>query len=141
MDSTGLSKLPTEVLQHILLYLPPEDLPNVQQVSRRFNELEQPVLWRHHCRTNFKYWDPTHKIEAKFSDDIAKVNWKGVFASRFQIDRYTIKMIDKILEKQHARIDKVKELLAHGYDVKDTLLEQMNVSDDAEDVLARRYGQ
>jgi F-box protein 21 len=134
-----LSELPTEVIYQVLLHLPPSSVPTLQQVSTQFNELSQPLLWRHHCRTLYHYWSPERNIEEKFNEPVAKVDWKQLFAERHRINRSTSREIDSILASQVSRIDKTERIVGHGYDAKDTLLRQLSVSDDTEDVLARRY--
>lgn len=137
--ATSLASLPNEIIQQILLYIPPSSAPAIQQVSRRFNDLIQPILWRYHCRTQFRYWDRKHNIQEKFADDVAKVDWKKVFATRHSVDRATSRAIDAILSCQVGRVEKFQSIVRFGYDAKDTLLRHLNVGDDAEDVLARRY--
>ena len=134
-----LSELPTEIIYHILLYLPPSSVPTLQQVSTQFNELSQPLLWRHHCSTQYKYWSPEHNIKETFNEPVAKIDWKKLFAERHAVNRSTTRELDSILASQVGRIDKTERIIAHGYDAKDTLLRHLDAGNDAEDVLARRY--
>ncbi len=66
--SISFNDLPDEVLQHILYFLSPLDVfANTQNVSKRFNRLcSEPLLWRHHCQVQFKYWDSKHRIKQKY---------------------------------------------------------------------------
>ena len=137
--AASLTDLPNEIIQQILIYITPSSAPAIQRVSRRFNALTQPILWRYHCRTQFKYWDQKHNIQAKFADEVAKVDWKHVFSNRHCIDRATSHAIDAILSRQVGRVEKFQSIVGFGYDAKDTLVRHLNVDDDAEDVLARRY--
>ena len=139
MAYATLDDLPNEVIQHILLYVPPASVPALQRVSRRFNDLTQPLLWRYHCRTQFRYWDEKHGIQDKFSGNIAKVDWKKAFSERHNIDRSISQAIDSILSRQTGRIEKFEQIVGFGYDAKDALLRHLNVGDEADDVLARRY--
>ncbi|KAA6409060.1 MAG: hypothetical protein FRX48_07404 [Lasallia pustulata] len=139
VPATSLSDLPNEIIQQILFYIPPSSALATQRISRRFYDLTQPILWRYHCRTQFKYWDQKHNIQAKVADNVAKVDWKDVFSSRHSIDRATSHAIDAILACQISRVEKFQSIVGFGYDAKDTLLRHLNVDDDAEDVLARRY--
>ena len=134
-----LDQLPNEIIFQILLYLPPTSVPALQQVSKQFNDLSQPLLWRYHCSTLFRYWSPEHAIDEKFNGPVAKVDWKKVFAERRQIDRSISREIDSILGSQVGRIEKTSRIVGYGYDAKDTLLRHLSVADDADDVLARRY--
>ncbi|KAL8849466.1 MAG: hypothetical protein Q9221_005548 [Calogaya cf. arnoldii] len=134
-----LSDLPNEILYQILFSVPPASIPTLQQVSRKFNDLSQPLVWRHNCQTQFKYWSPEHDITTKYAQVPAKVDWKQLFQARHLADRATSRDLEDILSSQVGRIERSEKILAHGYDARDTLLRHLNVSDDAEDVLARRY--
>ena len=134
-----LSELPVEILHQIISYIPPSSVPIVQTVSRKFNNLPQPLLWRGHCFTHFKYWSAEHDLQQKFAGAVDTTDWKSLFSDRYSIDRSTSRDIDAILATQRNRIEKAENIMAHGYDAKDTLLRHRNVGDYAEDVLARRY--
>lgn len=134
-----LNDLPIEVLHHIISHLSPSSLPTVQTVSRKFHDLPQPLLWRDHCRTHFKYWNSEHDLQQRLSRNIVESDWKKLFSDRYSIDRAITRDIDGILASQRNRIEKAERIMGHGYDAKDTLLRHLNVADDVEDVLARRY--
>ncbi|KAL9034881.1 MAG: hypothetical protein Q9180_005163 [Flavoplaca navasiana] len=134
-----LADLPTEILYQILLSVPPASIPTLQQVCRKFNDLSQPLIWRHHCQKHFKYWRPEHDIQAKYAQAPAKVNWKRLFQIRHLGDRKISQRLENILSSQTGRIEQSENILEYGYNAKDTLLRHLNVRDDAEDVLARRY--
>lgn len=134
-----LSELPIEVLHQIISDVPPSSVPTVQTVSRKFNSLPQPLLWRDHCLSQFKYWSPEHDIQRKFSGAVVETDWKKLFSDRYSIDRSIARDLDCILASQRNRIEKAERIMGHGYDAKDALLQHLNISDDAEDVLARRY--
>lgn len=136
-----LTDLPDEVLQQILSYCPPRDvLHNVQRLSKRFNELaSEPLLWKHHCRVDFAYWDAKHHIQPKFMGGIGDADWKRIYTNRIKVDVGTTAHLDSILESQTDRISRFKSIADYGYDAKDALLRHCHVSDGAEDVLARRY--
>lgn len=135
-----LTALPDEVLQHILFYCPPHHvLLHIQRVSKRFNRLgSEPLLWRYHCRTEFKYWDSKHQIQQKFLQGVGDVDWKRLYTHRRKVDIETSALLDSILERQSNRISKFKSIAEFGYDAKDTLLRHCRTDDTAEDVLARR---
>lgn len=135
-----LNDLPTEVLFQILLWAPPASIPAFQQVCRKFNDLSQPLLWRHHCRTQFKYWTPKHDITGKLRQNVASVDWKRIFRERHVADIEIDHELEGILTSQTCRLDRSEKIVAYGYDAKDTLLRHLDVSEDAEDVLARRSG-
>lgn len=134
-----LSELPIEILHQIISYIPPLSVPTVQTVSRKFNGLPQPLLWRDHCCTQFKYWSPEHDLQQKLSGAVVESNWKKLFSDRYSIDRSITRDVNGILASQLKRIEKVERIVGYGYDAKDALLQHLNVVEDAEDVLARRF--
>ena len=134
-----LNDLPIEVLHQIISYIPPSSLPIVQTVSRKFNDLPQPLLWRDHCHAYFNYWSPEHDLEQNSIGAIGEMDWKKLFTNRYSIDRSITCDVNGILASQRNRIGKAERIMGHGYDAKDTLLQHLSVGDDAEAVLARRY--
>lgn len=138
MVSTTVSDLPNEVIQQILLYLPPLCITSFQRVSRRFNTLVEPLLWKHKCQTLYRYWSPQRCIREKYAAEVNSHDWKSIFAERHRVDRITSTTLDHILDSQTGRIDKFQRIVDCGYDAKDCLLRHMKCDDDAEDVLARR---
>lgn len=139
-EPVSLNALPDEVLQHILFFVSPRDvLLNVQRASKRFNGLgNEPLLWRHHCRVQFKYWDSKHRIRQKFLGSVGDVDWKALFTHRQRVDFQTTTILDSILEDQVNRIKKFNAIAEFGYDAKDSLLRHCHTSETADDVLARR---
>ena len=69
----------------------------------------------------------------------SETDWKKLFTSHYSIDRSITCDINGILASQCNRIEKAERIMGHGYDAKDTLLRHLNVTDEVEDVLARRY--
>lgn len=134
-----LSELPVEVLHQIISYLPPFTVPTLQTVSHKFNNLPQPLLWRDHCLSQFKHWNAEQDVESKLSKGVVDTDWKKIFADRYSIDRSIARDVDGILASQRNRIEKAERIMGHGYDSKDMLLRNLNVGDEAEDVLARRF--
>lgn len=136
--SVTLADLPNEVIFQILLYVPLDSAPTLLRVSRRFNEAAQP-LWKFHCRTQFRYWSEEHGIRHKFSNNALQVDWKRIFAKRHSVGRVTSRTLDSIISSQLDRINKSESIVRLGYDAKDTLLRNIHIGEDAEDVLARQY--
>jgi F-box protein 21 len=136
-----LGDLPDEVLEYIIYHLSAEHtLLSVQQVSKRFSRLSrEPLLWRYHCRTDFRYWDEKHRIRQKFKGDVGDVDWRKLYIYRKHIDFRTSKLLDSILSEQIKRIEKTEQIGNFGYDAKDTLLRHCQADVNADDVLARRY--
>jgi F-box protein 21 len=135
----SFNELPDEIVQQILSYVSPEDALVIQNASRRLMQLaNEPLLWRHHCRTLFKYWDPKHRIKQKFAGNVGDVEWKKIYLYRRDVDTQTTQALDNILARQINRIEKFESISMLGYDAKDTLLRHCATSEAAEDVLARR---
>ena len=137
--AVSFEELPNEVLYQIFLSIPPSSAPTLQQVSRRFNGVSKPLLWRHHCRTLFKYWSPEHQMRDKFNSDVDKVDWKAIFSERHNLERRIGRGIDSILSEQKGRLPKAEDIVDSGYDAKDALLRNLNVEESTDDVLARRF--
>ncbi|KAK2628890.1 hypothetical protein QTJ16_001993 [Diplocarpon rosae] len=139
--SATLIRLPDEVLRHIVSFcLPGDVLRNVQCLSRRFRRLAgEPLLWRYHCRVEFRYWDPKHNIQQKFMGNLNDVDWKLLYINRRKVDIETTSSLDSILERQTNRLSMFQSIADHGYDAKDTLLRHCHTDDAVEDVLARRF--
>lgn len=137
----NLEGLPDEVLTDIFYHLEPEEtLLSVQLVSRRiYNLVQEPLLWRYHCRTSFRYWDEKHDIRRRFNGHIDGTDWLQLFLERRHADATTTRLLDSILSEQIGRIDKTNQMGELGYDTKDTLLRHRHTDLDAPDVLARRY--
>lgn len=135
-----LTDLPDEVLQHITYYCSPgEVLSSIQRLSKRFARLaSEPLLWRHHCKAEFKYWDSRHSIRQKFVGNVKDVDWKALYAYRRRVDAQATHLLDSILEGQVDRISKFRLISEFGYDAKDTLLRHCHTHEDAADVLARK---
>ncbi|TVY59301.1 F-box only protein 21 [Lachnellula cervina] len=137
----SFNDLPDEIIQHILYFVPPLDIIlSVQRTSQRLHNLSsQPLLWRYHCRVQFTYWDPKHRIRQKFLGGIGDVDWQALYAHRAKVDLKTTRILDSTLERQVDRIQKFELIADFGYDAKDTLLQHCHTDEQAEDVLARRY--
>lgn len=134
-----LCDLPDEIIQAILFHVRPIDLAAVQLTSIRLNRLANaPLLWRHHCRTQYKYWDAKHQIREKLAGSVLSVEWKELYAYRCLVAKKTTKLLDSIIANQTGRIERFEAAVEPGYDVKDTLLDNMRVSEEEVDSLARR---
>lgn len=135
---SAFASLPDEVLQQILYYVSPHDiLSKVQLVSKRFNRLgNAPLLWRHHCRALFKYWDAKHSFGHKVAGTAGEIDWKALFTYRDNVDLRTTKALNNTLQSRANRIVNFEEVGGFGYDAKDTLLRHCHIR--GEDQLARK---
>ncbi|CAG8972900.1 hypothetical protein HYALB_00001320, partial [Hymenoscyphus albidus] len=136
-----LMNLPDELLGSILSYISPDEvLFNAQLACKRLRAAcGEPLLWKHHCQTDFKYWDPKHRIQQKLRGNVNDVDWKKLYVYRRWMDLQITQVLDSILDGQVDRIRKYGKIAEFGYDAKDTLLRHCRTDDSAEDVLARRY--
>ena len=139
MAIESLYQLPSEVIHHILLYVDPRSLGEVELVSKRSAEFaNQQVIWHYHCRNHFTYWNSERKVGHPNERSVADTNWKCLYIERYKVDRDITRSIDSILSSQTGRIRKFAGIVDFGHEAKDTLLRHCNAADDAEDVLARR---
>ncbi|KAI9788649.1 MAG: hypothetical protein M1816_006795 [Peltula sp. TS41687] len=135
-----LERLPNEIVQHILFFLPAESAVAVLKTSRCLNRVaNEPTLWRHYCLRDFKLWDESHHIRQRLTAPISITRWQQLYRQRVLTDRKTTSTLNSILASQPSRIAKFDAIVNQGYDTKDTILRHLRVGDEAEDVLARRY--
>jgi len=139
--SDPLSRLPDELLEAIVIYLPPADTLCFGATCRRCNKVTyEPLVWRRHCLQGWKYWEPRHEIKEKIKLPPAQVKWRRLYEERRETDEHAYGIFEDLLETQQHRMKRMEKVAKFGYDVKDLLLRQKNETpDDAYDVLARRY--
>lgn len=89
----------------------------------------------------YRWWEERHNVAAKkASRHIADVNWKELFFHRHKVELITLRFLNEIIEDPMNHIVKFNKVVDFGYDAKDCLKEQAEVSDtDVDDPLARRY--
>lgn len=140
-EMSPFDRLPDELIHQILYFLSPEEsLLVIPQLSKRFYRIAQtPLLWKYYCATGFRYWQSGHNINDKLRNRAADVDWKALFTVRISRNRRIAQLLDGIVASRVSRLHKTEEICRFGYDAKDYLLSQCHISDDAEDVLARRY--
>ena len=78
-------------------------------------------------------------MKDKLNSDVNGVDWQAIFVERHVLGRQVSNGINDILSEQKGRLTKAEDIVSRGYDTKDALLENLNVEDTADDVLARRY--
>ncbi|KAF3309509.1 hypothetical protein TWF173_010788 [Orbilia oligospora] len=133
--------LPQEITQHIIEFVPDDDLAALEGVSRELNRLtNDPLLWRGRCR-RFKYWESSwHQYPTGPSGQYqALQSWKRVFFRRIKLDREARRLLEKIVISPSKRIRYTEKIAAYGYDVKDYLIKQLETPESANDWLARRF--
>jgi F-box protein 21 len=137
---SSLEHVPDEIIRHILLYLPPEyTLACFQLVSRRYHHLaNEPLLWRWHCQSSFRHWNPEHQFQERLRVLASSVDWRGLWITRKRRNNKAARLLDGVISTKVGQSRKLGGICKLGYDVKDYLLEQCHVDESAEDVLARR---
>ena len=78
-------------------------------------------------------------MRENFKNDVNQFDWKKTFSERHDLARQVDRGIDDILSEQKGRLRKAERIVYYGYDAKDALVRNLEVSDSAEDVLARRF--
>jgi F-box protein 21 len=132
--------LPDEVIQSILSYLPPAQIPAVQLLSRRFaNIAAEPLLWRHFCASSFRWWHKGHKLKERLQKP-ASTDWRDLYANRHRASRNARTALDQILDNETGRLDQIQKILEAGYDAKEVLLDAFHSAKDSDKYLAQRLG-
>ena len=138
MDAS-FNQLPDEIIRNVVSFLPPLHLPALELTSNRLRRLaNEPLLWRNHCASQYKFWDERHQIREKFRRRVRETDWKELYALRCRTSRKTRELLESIISSYHDRIAKIDQLVESGYDVKDDLLENTRADEGQHDVLARR---
>lgn len=139
MSPATLVSLPDELIHAILLQADPESALALQETCRRFDEVTtSAVLWRTYCLRDFHYWDDRHNIPGRLEIIASATPWKDLYATRRLVDSAVTGVLNSIIKKMHARVSKYNDILAFGYDGKDTLLRHARAKDSYPDFLARR---
>ncbi|KAF2769370.1 F-box domain protein [Teratosphaeria nubilosa] len=135
------TKLPDELIEAIVSYLPPADSVSFGSTSRRSNKITyEPLVWRRHCLQGWKHWEAHHDLHDRLDRPIAQTKWRQLYQQRQKTDTEALDTFNKLLTTQPHRIARIEAIAKCGYDVKDLLAKQRDETpDDAEDVLARRY--
>ncbi|TID14389.1 YccV-like-domain-containing protein [Venturia nashicola] len=142
-----LEDLPAEIIEAILSHLPPKSLINTSKTSKKLHQIaDTPLLWRSHCRTQFRFWDPSHGLPANFTSPVNDINWKDKFRNRMNLERRVDQTMDTLINTQTDKLPTMQRMLAmsddfseYTYDVKEALLRHCAAPEEKEDYLARRY--
>ena len=141
MDASTLLQLPDELLEAIVFHLPPAATLSFGSTCRRANKIaSEHLVWRRHCLRGWRYWDTRHEIDELRQRPPAQVRWRQIFADRRHVDKEATETFEALITTQQHRIERIERISDAGYDVKD-LLQRLrdSASEDAEDVLARKY--
>ncbi|RMY59681.1 hypothetical protein D0865_01949 [Hortaea werneckii] len=141
MDASPFAKLPDELLEAIILHLPPASTTAFALACRRTSKIaHEPRVWRRHCLAEYRYWQPHHEFKEKLTLPPAQTQWRQLFAERRRTDAEAAVLFEALLLTQQERYARMERIANWGYDVKDLLLGIVDgTPEDAEDVLARRY--
>ena len=136
-----IDRLPSELIQHILLFTNVNDLVSCAAVSKQFHGLvgsAQPV-WRCHCIQEYHFWHPKHDFRQRLHEPQRATNWRNLFIERKKIDRKLQETLSEIIDSRAGRLRKSAFLVQYGYDAKDFLLRQLDEMSSTEDHLARTW--
>ena len=136
---TTINDLPNEVLFQILFNLSPLDAISIALSSRRFHAFLGPPLWRHFCQVKYKFWQDSWDVESIYDASVDLVDWKRIYLYRQRAEHCAESSLEQILHIQSNRLYHYGTILTYGFDVKDVLLRQVDIANDVQDVLARRY--
>ena len=139
MARTTINDLPNEVIYQILFNLSPLDATSVVISSRRLHAFLGQPLWRHFCQVKYKYWQDSWNVESIYGASLDLVDWKYIYLYRQHAEHRTETSLEQILGAQSHRLCHYRTILSYEFDIKDVLLRQMEITDKAQDVLARRY--
>ncbi|QDS77906.1 hypothetical protein FKW77_000732 [Venturia effusa] len=140
-------ELPNEIIETILSHLPPKSLITISKTSKKLHQIANtPLLWREHCRTQFRFWDPSHGLPSNFTSPVNDINWKDKFRDRMNLERRVDQSMDALVNTQHDRLAIMERMLfisenvhEYTYDIKEVLLRHCHAPKEREDYLARRY--
>ncbi|MCJ1314279.1 hypothetical protein MMC25_007959 [Agyrium rufum] len=137
--SPNLQSLPNEVIFQIISYLTHADAFSFLSASRKFYALADNPFWRHSCRTEYQHWKRSWNFAGRLKEAGNLHDWKTIFRTRHRKDRSAKSNLESILAQQSGRLQLATHIIDEEYDVKDLLLSQLDTSEGAVDVLARRY--
>ena len=138
LSAAGLLSLPDEVIQSILAYVPPQQVPSFQRVCRRFvNVAAEPLLWRDYCALSFRWWHKGHRFNERFQEP-STTDWRQLYADRHQASKNTQRALDGILASENGRLARIQTILDVGYDAKGDLMNAFNSAKQSEYYLAQR---
>ncbi|PHH81268.1 hypothetical protein CDD82_1168 [Ophiocordyceps australis] len=137
----SFSRVPDEIIQHLLYHVSPTDnLDSLQLVSRRLRSLAtEPLLWRYHCRNSFRYWSPVHCFDQRLRLRALDVEWQQLYIKRMLYNKRVATLLREIIASKVGRLKRFEQIARLGYDAKDYLISQCRVDESAHDYLARRY--
>lgn len=140
MPQSLLLNLPSELLQTIFQYLPPQDTAIAGETCKQLWKISsEPLLWRYYCQSTWLFWRDSVTYQKALRQPAAETAWRQRYLDRFKRDNRNANIFESLLQTQKARFSRMAEIAESEYDAKELLLSMCNCPDDAEDVLARRY--
>jgi F-box protein 21 len=141
-DQTQLLQLPDELLSVVTCHIPTAaDTAAFGLTCRRVRKIvcTSPV-WKKHCLTTWKYWEPRHQLPAKLTQPPLQTDWRQLFLQRVGIDLEAAIVFQDMISSQTKRMSRMNEIAKKRHDVQDLLRNLRDrTPDQAEDVLARRW--
>lgn len=141
MDETQLRRLPDELIEAVVFYLPPDATLAFGTTCKNINKIAyEHLVWRRHCMQTWRYWEPKHELCEILQQPPAQVKWRHLYNERRRTDNVAADTFEELLKTQQKRVERMEDISGMGYDVKELLMQiRDETPDDAEDVLARRY--
>ncbi|KAI3391976.1 hypothetical protein diail_6382 [Diaporthe ilicicola] len=137
-----LLQLPDELLGSIVCHVTTAaDTAAFGLTCRRLHKVvsDSPV-WRQHCITTWRHWDPQHGLSAKLAKPPLQIDWRRLFQQRVEIDLEAALIFKDLLSTQQKRLHRMHEIADKGFDVQDLLLNLRDrTADQDENVLAVRW--
>lgn len=141
-DLPQLLQLPDELLGVVICHIPTAaDTAAFGLTCRRIRKVvcSSPV-WKQHCVTTWQHWAPKHGLAAKLTKPPLQTDWRQLFLQRVDHDLEAALVFKDLVSTQQKRLHRMHEIAEKGHDVQDLLLNLRDrTSDEAEDVLARRW--
>ena len=95
MESSPFASLPDELIELIVLHLPPRDTVSFGGACKRGNKITfEPLVWRRHCVQTWKYWERVHELAEKVATPPAQTRWRAVFEQRQATDHQAERLFD-----------------------------------------------
>lgn len=140
MTDALILNIPDEIVQNILLFLDFRSLSGCQRTCKYLlRQTQNPLLWRHHCLTQYHYWRNPPQLNPDFGASAHKEDWKYILQTRKIADRHLFNTLNSALVDRLERTNLLDEIAIRRYDAKDMLLQQLDTAPDAPDYLSRTY--
>lgn len=140
VSRSRLLALPDELINGVLVFLPWRELVACQLTCRSLWRIsKESLIWRRHFINEYRFWQGEGYLQSLLQAPPASINWKQEFTRRKKQDHAIDQDLEKILDSQANRVSTIHDAVEFRYEAKDALLRHLDVADDAEDVMSRKY--